>query len=226
MKSKPLKRTLVLAALTLGSGTFLVGCQTPNAHQQAEKTGEGIASFRADVLNGKKAIDSTMASLDNVATTASTDPRKAFENYSKNVDNLESTAAKIRKRGQDMKDQGQAYFDQWQKELAEVKDPRIQYMAKKSRAKLTAAFDNIRDVTEPLKAQFDPWMSDLKDLRTYLSSDLTVNGIDAIKSQFKKTRSSGREVQKSMDALVEELNSISAALNAAKEATPIPEAKK
>ena len=48
-------------------------------------------------------------------------------------------------------------------------------------------------MAEPLKAQFDPWLSDLKDLQKYLSNDLTISGVDAAKSLFAKTQAEGLE---------------------------------
>jgi predicted nucleic acid-binding Zn-ribbon protein len=221
MKKPSLNKTLTLLALTAGTGLLLVGCKTSN-YKQADKTGEGIATFREEILNGKKAIDATMASLGQIEATAATDPRPAFEKYTKDVSNLASTADKIRKRGQDMREQGKAYFDQWEKQMAEVKNPEIQELAKQRKAKLQQTFDNIKTVTEPLKAQFDPWMSDLQDLQKYLANDITVSGVDAAKGLFKKAQDSGIEVQKSMDALIKELNTISATLTAAKAPPPQP----
>ncbi len=219
-----LNRTVAMLAAA-GISCLLVGCKSAN-YKQADKTGEGIATFRAEILNGKKAIDQTMAALDQVAASAATDPRKAYEQYTKSVANLESTANKVRKRSEDMQAQGKAYFAQWEQQLAQVKNPEIQQLATQRKAKLNETFDNIKNVAEPLKAKFEPWMSDLKDLQTYLGNDLTVSGVDAAKSLFKKTKASGLEVQQSMDALVAELNSISATITAAKaQPQPPPEKK-
>jgi hypothetical protein len=216
MRKLTLNKTLLLISLTAGAAWLLTGCGTSRGYKQADKTGEGIASFRDEVLNGKKAIDTTMVSLDKIATTAAADPRKAFEEYSKSVDNLESTAERVKKRADDMREQGKAYFDQWEKQLSEVKNPEIQQLARDRREKLRQTFDSIKSVSEPLKTQFGPWMQDLKDLRNYLSNDLTVNGVDAAKSLFSKTHTEGLEVQKSMDALVAELNTVSATITAHK----------
>ena len=168
------------------------------------------------IVKGKKAIDATMQALSEIATTANTDPRKAFERYAKDVANLESTAATIRERAQSMREQGQAYFTQWEKELAEVKDPEIRALAAQRKAKLQETFESIRKYSDPLKAQFDPWMSNLKDLQKYLSNDLTIAGVDAAKGLFSKATIAGLEVQKSMDALVAELNTIAATITPAK----------
>ena len=209
-------KSIILNLLTLTAVAAFSGCGTTSGYKQADKTGEGIADFREAIVNGKKAIDDTMKSLDQVAVSATSNPRKAFEQYSKNVDKLESAANDARKCSQDMKEQGKAYFAQWEKQMADVKNPDIRNLAMERKTKLQAAFDSIRQLAEPLKAQFDPWMSNLKDLQKYLANDLTIAGVDAAKPLFTKTEAEGREVQKSMDALVAELNTVAAAITPAK----------
>jgi hypothetical protein len=202
--------------LAAAAALLVAGCGTTAGYKQADKTGEGIADMRAEIVNGQKAIDQTVLALEQVAATANTNPRKAFGHYSKCVSDLEATAAKIRKRSDEMKARGQTYFQQWEQELAQVKNPEIRELAEQQRTKLQASFDNIKQYAEPLKTQFDPWLSDLKDLRTYLHNDLSISGVDAAKSQIAKTRDEGAEVQKSMNALVAELNSVAATLTPAK----------
>ena len=58
------------------------------------------------------------------------------------------SAAKARKRSQEMKEQGKAYFAQWEKQMAEVKNPEIQNLALARRAKLQEAFAAIAKVAE------------------------------------------------------------------------------
>lgn len=220
MKNPTLKKILSLTALATGAAWLLTGCSTTAGYKQADKTGAGIAECRDEVVKAKKAIDETVAALDQVAVTATTNPRKAFEQYSKQVDSLESAVAKAKKRGQDMREQGQAYFKQWEKELAEVKNEDIRKLAVERKAKLQETFDNIKKVAEPLKAQIDPWLSDLRDLKKYLSADLTIAGVDAAKPMFAKVNAEGIEVQKSMDAFVAELNTVAATLTPAKVQSP------
>lgn len=220
MKAITLRNIPVVVVLAAGAMTLFSGCMTSSGYKQADKTGAGIAEFRDEIVKGKTAIDATMKALSDIAASANTDPRAAFNQYSKDLSNLESTAATIRKRAQAMREQGQAYFTQWEKELAEVKDPEIRALAQQRKAKLQETFESIRKYSDPLKAQFDPWMSNLKDLQTYLSNDLTIAGVEAAKSLFAKTTAGGQEVQKSMDALIGELNTISATITPAKVPPP------
>jgi hypothetical protein len=207
---------------TLAAAVLLTGCAT-SGYKQADKTGAGLAEFRAEIAKTQTAINETVTALDLVAQSANTDPRPAFEKFVKTVDRLESAAKTTAKRGQDMKAAGEAYFKQWEAQMASVQSEEIRKLAAERKAKLQETFSNIRKYSEPLKAQFDPWMSDLRDLQKYLSNDLTIAGVEAAKSLFVKATSEGTEVQKSMDALIAELNSVAAALTPAKVA---PEPKK
>ena len=202
-------------AVAVLASVCLIGCGTTAGYKQADKTGQGIADFRQEITKAKQAVDDTVSALGQVAVTANTNPREAFQTFSKSLANLESAAERARKRADDMRAKGQAYFNQWQQEMAQVKNPDIRKLAEERKAKLQASFDNIKKYTEPLKTQFDAWMSDLKDLKTYLGNDLTVTGVDAAKSLFAKAQSEGFEVQKSMDALIAELNTVAATVTPA-----------
>ncbi len=215
MKTVHCTGIITMSLMAAGAALLLSGCGTTKGYKQADKTGASIAEFRDEIVKGKAAIDATMKSLGDIAATANTDPRKAFSQFSKDVANLDTTADKIRKRAQSMKEQGEAYFKQWETELTQVNNPEIRTLAEQRKAKLQETFSSIRKYTEPLKAQFEPWMSNLKDLEKYLGNDLTIGGVDAAKPLFTKTTDGGLEVQKSMDALVAELNTISATITPA-----------
>jgi hypothetical protein len=209
------QQIITLAASAVIGTVALTGCSSTAGYKQADKTGAGIADFRVEITKAKAAVDDTVKALGQVAVTAHTDPRSAFEKFTKSLANLESTSAKAKQRGEDMKAKGKAYFSTWEKELEQIKNPEIRALATEQKVKLQSAFESIRTVSAPLKEQFDPWMSDLQDLQKYLSSDLTVSGVDAAKGLFAKTQTEGFEVQKSMDALVAELNTVAATLTPA-----------
>jgi hypothetical protein len=220
MKMNPFNRVQTMSVIVFGAALLLAGCSTTSGYKQADKTGAGIAEYRAEVVNLKLAVDETLRSMNQIELSANTNPRKAFEKFSRNLAGLDSAAAKADKRGLDMKAQGQAYFDQWELQLAQVRNPEIKQLAEQRKTRLHDAFDGIKKTAEPLKAQFDPWLSDLKDLRNYLNNDLTVAGVDAAKNMFAEAKTDGADVERSIDALVVELNSIAAAITPARTTAP------
>jgi hypothetical protein len=90
-----LKSTSLAAAFLAGITMLLSGCST-TGYKQADKTGAGIAEYRAEVLNVKKAVDDTLQSMNLVEATANTNPRHAFDQFSKSVNNLDAAARKAK----------------------------------------------------------------------------------------------------------------------------------
>lgn len=216
MKLNLPKSSCKLTLLTVvASVALLSGCAT-SGYKNADKTGEGIAEFREEVVNVKKAVDGAMSNLSQTAADAATDPRKAFEKFSKSVDQVDNARVKAGKRAAEMKAAGASYFKQWEKQLANIENPEIRQIAAEREAKLNEQFGKVAPLLEQAKADFDPFLSDLKDLRTYLSNDLTVTGLDAAKGIVKKTRETGTKLQGSIDDLITEMNSIAATLTPAK----------
>ena len=200
----------------IATAAIVSGCASSGGYKQADKTGEGIADFRDEVVNLKKAVDVNMTSLRQISESAATDPRKAFEAFAKSVDKVEDARAKAGKRAADVKAAGAAYFKQWEAQLADISNPDIRKLAEERKAKLNEIFAKVGPLLEKAKGDFDPYLADIKDLRTFLSQDLTVAGVDAVKGTIQKTRDHGVELQKSLDALIDEMNSVSAALTPAK----------
>ena len=200
----------------LAAQLFIAANASAAGYKMADKVGASIAEFRDEIVTIKREVDTTMAALDKIVTTAATDPRKAFKDFDKAVPRIDDAAKKAKKRGEDIKARGQAYFQAWEKELATVNNPEIRQLAEERKAKLQATFGGIRTSMEPVRDQFNTWLADLKDLQKYLGNDLTIGGIDAAKELIAKTKTEGQGVQQSMDKVIAELNTIVATLTPAK----------
>ena len=208
-----LQSILILAAASVAALPLTASAQ---GYKLADKVGSSIAEFRDEIVGVKKEVDATMNALDKIVAQAAVDPRKAFKEFDKSVPKIDSAAAKARKRAEDMKAQGKTYFDKWEKDLGAVKDPDIRKLAEERRAKLQATFSQIQQLMPPAREQFATWLSNLKDLQKFLSQDLTIEGIDAAKEQIAKARNDGHAVQQTLEKVIAELNSISAAVTPAK----------
>jgi len=218
-KLKPMKSIKHYRILSFVAGTgLLLTCLQASAagYKLADKVGVSIAEFRDEIVDVKKEVDATLASLDKIVAQATVDPRKAFKEFDKNVPRIDSAATKAKKRAAEMKEKGKAYFSKWEEELAAVNDPDIRKLAEERKAKLQAAFANIRNSMEPARDQFNSWLVNLKDLHKYLSNDLTIGGIDAAKDLLAKNKAEGLAVQQNLDKVIAELNTVVATITPAK----------
>jgi hypothetical protein len=194
----------------------VAGCASSRGYNQADETGATIGTVRTDVANIKTAIDGSLKSLDEVVAAASTDPRKPYETFAKSVDTVEAAGNTAKKDADKMRTRAASYFSQWDAQMESVKNEDVKKLSQERKAKLQESFNSIKDATEDVKQSFPGFLSDLKDLRTALGSDLTAQGIDAAKGVIEKTKTSGAQVQQDLDKLITEMNSVAAAFTAAK----------
>ena len=92
----------------------------------------------------------------------------------------------------------------------------LKQLAAQRRDELDRAFRNISRVMVDLRDAFRPWVADVEDLRTALGRDLTVNGIDAVRKVTTEGQTEANGVQRALDALVNELNSVEALMTPAR----------
>ena len=210
-------KLLVSALATFATAALMIGCATPG-YERAEKTGENIAAFRNDILNISKSVDATMAGLNQIISTANTGPTKAYNTFAASLAKLDSSVVTAKARAKEIEASGDAYFKEWEKQLQTMTNPEIRAAAVAQKAKLQETFAKIKPLAQKAKADFEPFSSDCHDLQKFLNNDLTVTGVDAAKSIIDKTVTDGQAVQKSLDNLMAEMNSISAAITPAKAA--------
>ena len=209
-------KNISLTLTCLGTALILAGCATSSGYKKADKTGKGINEFRDEVVNLKQAVDGAMASLTKITESAATDPRKSYQDFAKSVDKVETALAKAEKRAADMKATGEAYFKQWEEQIADINNPDIRKLSEDREAKLNELFGKLPPAVEQAKTDFGPFLSDLKDLRTFLSQDLTVGGVNAAKGIITKTRDHGVALQRSLDNLIAETDAVATALTPSK----------
>jgi hypothetical protein len=194
----------------------VAGCASSRGYNQADETGAKIGTVRTDLANIKTAIDGSMKSLDELVAAASTDPRKPYEAFAKSVDNVEASGNTAKKDADKMRERAAAYFSQWETQMESVKNEDVKKLSQERKAKLQEAFDSIKNAADDAKQSFPGFLSDLKDLRTALAHDLTPQGIDAAKGVVDKTKTSAAQVQRDLEKLITEMNSVASAFTAAK----------
>jgi hypothetical protein len=218
MKKQTFNSAWFNAGLATLCAALVAGCtmSSSSGYKQADKTGDSIKTVRDDINGIRNAVDGTINALDGLVAAAGTDPRAPFEAYAKSVDKLDSAAATANKHAEKMRAQGDAYFQQWETQNASVKSEEIRKLSQERKAKVQETFSKIRSAAQDTKDSLPAYQSDLKDLRTALSSDLTVAGINASKNVIEKTKTAGAQVQKNLDKLIDEMNSVAAAVTAAR----------
>jgi hypothetical protein len=180
-----LKRTnqFVLFIFTLLTIIVLVtvGCDS-NGMQRSEKATITMRTIDEDIKLVIVQLEATGASLAELIKPDQSDVKKSFETYSDNVSKIEKLEKDFAKHAEEMKVRGADYFDEWQKEGDQYKNPKIQELSEQRRAELGEIYGRIAENSVGMDEAFKAYVSDVKEIQMYLSNDLTAKGFESIVS--------------------------------------------
>jgi hypothetical protein len=86
-----------------------------------------------------------------------------------------------------MRDSSTAYFAEWEKQGDAYTNPQIRQLSEERREKLAAIYAQVPAAGAGIEADYLVYLTDLKEIQQYLSTDLTVGGVDAISPVAKKS---------------------------------------
>lgn len=179
---KPLNQTNTWRSALLIIAAFGITSCASTGMQRSEDTQTTMETMDNDIKSASLQLDATGASLDNLMRSGQTDVKKAFDSYKDNVAKMEAMEKKFAKHAEQMKAKGNDYFEEWKKEGTEYKNPEIQRLSNERRAALGEVYGKIAENSIGVSEAFKTYVSDVKEIQTYLSNDLTPKGITAISS--------------------------------------------
>lgn len=194
--------------LLLGVITYLPGCATTGM-ERATKTTETTQRVETDYRETSLQIDATNTSLKKLIMASPNDIKEAYDDYAKNVNKMEKLSARLTEHTEKMQSQREKYFAEWDSSYA---NPRIQTLSERRRNQLRQTYAKIPEASIGVKATLNSYLTDIRDIKTYLSNDLSPQGIKAIKPIARNAISDGEMVQESIEPLLEVFEQVKAVI--------------
>jgi hypothetical protein len=176
----------IFTMFLLGTATLVGGCATTGM-DRASSTSGSIQDVDSEMRKMVVQIDLTSASLESLVRPEQSDLKKAFDAYSDNVSKLEKEGNRAVKRLDEMKLNSREYFAEWEKQGIAYKNPQIREQSEERRLKLSETYARIPAAGAGVKVSYLAAMADLKEIRIYLSNDLTPKGVETITPVATKT---------------------------------------
>lgn len=184
------------------------GCNS-TSRERSNAARTSLQAMDSDIQSAIRQLDDTGRSLDDLMNISQNDLNKVFDTYSNNVSQLASLEKKFGRHAVEMTSRGTDYFEEWQKEGTEYKNPRIQQLSDQRRAALEKTYDKIAENSIGVNEAFKTYVSDIKEIRAFLSNDLTTKGISAIAPTSQKVIKEG-------DSLMVALENVQTAIQRAR----------
>jgi hypothetical protein len=178
MKQRNVLAVLVNAMIL---GVFLLqgGCGT-TGRQRSNDTRGTMKEVELDYTNAIAQLDATGESLNNIVSANQPDENKALQVYSDNVNKMRNIEKRVFEQSDEMRTRQKNYFEEWRMQGNTYSNPQIQALSEQRRADLSESFTNIANASVGVRGAFKAYVSDITQIQTYLSTDLTPKGIGAI----------------------------------------------
>jgi hypothetical protein len=210
----------VIQARNLRSAPFLAlallasACQSSSSGK-GEATGKNVTKAADEIQLGITQLDATVAALTSLVTQPGPDLGPQFKTFSKSLDQLESTAKKVRDAAASMDAKGKAYFTEWDAQIAAIQNEDIRERSADRRKAVEAGFKDIQGDYGEARDDFQPLMNDLKDIRMALEADLTMSGIEVVKKSVKKVNGQAEDVKETLQDLADRFRKLGVSLSKA-----------
>jgi hypothetical protein len=189
MRSATLLFNMLLVATIVQTGCTSTGMQ------RSEEATTTMQTMDDDIKMAVVQLDATGASLNELMKPGQSDVKKAFELYSDNASKIVKMQESFAKHADEMKARGKDYFSEWQKEGKDYKNPQIQALSEQRRAELETIYARIAESSIGVKDAFKKYATDVEEIQTFLSNDLTEKGFEAIHPISAKTVSDGNDLK-------------------------------
>jgi hypothetical protein len=205
------RRTLcVLAPLALAAA--LLGCRSADNARNTSTPQQDFQTFRQLVVSGIAQLDAALDALDGLSAQANRDARPAYQTLVRALETLEVESVKVRERTQAMRTRGDAYFEHWEEWLTGANDQAARRRAGEHREELQRSFEAVRAASQQVREGFRPFLTDLQKVCVVLEKGPTLARINAHKSLIMAADEKGTALQRNLDKILAEMNTMTALL--------------
>jgi len=161
---------------------------SPAATEEKPTVMVSLSQLNTEIRTLRENLYRTIAALENVKAAANKDAdlSKPFDNFSNAWTEFERQGAKVRQDGIATKARAKEHWEAWHNELVSMQNPDLRQKAEKRYATTTKEFEKISEKVADAKEDFAPLEADLKDVHTYLQTDLSKEAVSSLSSTIWK----------------------------------------
>lgn len=214
-KEYPAGNTFGLATVFLilwGVLVFFPGCATTGPEKK-QKAVSSIEEFHKELSKNLIQITETLSALNQIGKTGEGDLYKPYHHFVKQMNRTTDNSLSMSKHAENMTTKGREYFDTWEKELTDIMNAELRAQGAERRSELSKSFYRITSLAQEVQMTYQPFISDLTDIKTALGNDLTPRGMISMNPYITKANERGEIVMIKLQALADEVDRVTNALS-------------
>jgi hypothetical protein len=200
----------VVGSLVAVCLTAFAGCSSnPKGPERSAKAVESFRETQKNLAAANAQVQATNESLRQLTAAPAGDLRPAFNKFAQNVRETQDLAKKAAERATAMRARTDVYVTQWNAEIQGITDEQLRAQGQQRMAAGRAEFARVATVALEARQAYEPYMTGLQDIQTYLSNDLTAGGVASVQGKAQATIAAGEALRRKLDAVQQELEQIS-----------------
>jgi hypothetical protein len=204
-----MNRTHINTGLMLGVfGLALIaaGCATTPAEVPPQAVNQ-LLTLRNGLIDGRAQIQKTTGAARDLVERPRQDIQAQVDAFKSQMTQLNKDALQARETAASAQAKADDFFANWDKQLQTMSGSMAEG-GQQRRAESMAAFTQLRERLTAVRTQFGPFMSDLQEAERYLQSDATAAGLKVASPTITKALGREKDVLKSIDDLVAQIDSV------------------
>lgn len=202
----------IVATALIGSISMLGGCATtPDTMKTVKAPTKELQKAQTDLRQAVVQVDATTASLDSLVKLDQVALKKAFDEYSNNVNKMEDVAKRVDRNATELRTEGREYFTELQQQELSYTDANLRQASSERRTQLDRVYSRVPQTNNQFNEALTAYVADLKQVQTYLSTHLTPAGVEAMRPVAQQAMTKGENVKQLAEPAI---NATSQALTA------------
>ena len=154
---------------------FASACAT-SAPDRAAKAASSLEVMQQNSSRARAQIGTVLQSLDALLNAPADRLRESYDRYDKDVKKMNEYADAIRENNTDLRNNGNAYLSQWQRDTKNVADPELRAIAERRRNEIAQSSQDMRSTLTNAVSSFEAFLRDINDIHKVIGNDLTPTG--------------------------------------------------
>jgi hypothetical protein len=196
-------RTIQLSISALAV-VLLAGCKT-TSYDKGDAAAQSLSRAAIEVQAESRALDRALQTLNNLANNPSRDPKLQFDQYNDALDALYRQIERAHDAVKEAREKNADYMRSWERQLGMMNYESVRDYSAARRTALSNQFEVVTLRYQETQEAALPVLAYLEDIRKALDSELTADGLTAVRNLVGNAERNGRKVQTALARTADEL---------------------
>ncbi len=192
--------------------TLLAGCVS-HSYDKGAATSNALSSTATAVSLVSTNVNGVLSAMNNLTFKSAGDLRNQYDAFVSASKGLDSAMASLDSKVVSLRATAADYLNNWTNQMSAIQSEELRKRSSDRKDEVSGKIGDVEASYAGVTNSLAPFTSDVKDIQTYLGTDLTPTGLNTIKDIVAKTKVDAVPLRDSIKKLQGSFDSLSMALS-------------